>query len=105
LYTFVYGINNPGLVAGGYYVNGFHGALWQNGSLTTVVYPAVRHTLLGEVNPSGLVVGKYGPFHTQHAAIYDIGTGTWTTLPDVPNLPINIGNGINPKGQEGGDRR
>jgi hypothetical protein len=72
--------------------------LWQNGSLTTVAYPGVRHTLLGEVNEPGLVVGNYGSVHTQHAAIYDIGTGTWTTLPDLPNLPINIGNGINPQG-------
>jgi len=98
VYTWAYGIKTPGLVTGGYYVDGWHGALWQNGSLTTVVYPGVRHTLLGGVNPSGLVVGNYGPFLTQHAAIYDIGTGTWTTLPDVPNLPINIGNGINAQG-------
>ena len=49
LYTAAYGINTPGLVAGSYFVNGWHGALWQNGSLTTVAYPGVRHTLLGEV--------------------------------------------------------
>jgi probable HAF family extracellular repeat protein len=50
------------------------------------------------VNEPGLVVGNYGTFFLQHAATYDIGTGTWTTLPDVPNLPMNIGNGINPQG-------
>jgi hypothetical protein len=50
------------------------------------------------VNEPGLVVGNYGLFDLQHAATYDIGTGTWTTLPDVPNLPMNIGNGINSQG-------
>jgi hypothetical protein len=56
------------------------------------------NTLLGDVNEPGLVAGNYGSFNTQHAAIYSIGAGTWTTLPDVPNLPINLGNGINPQG-------
>ena len=50
------------------------------------------------MNEPGLVVGNYGPFDTQHAAIYDSGDATWTTLPEVPNLPINLGNGINPQG-------
>jgi uncharacterized membrane protein len=97
--TTAFGINTPGLVAGEYFVQGIaHGFLRQNGVLTTVDHPGARNTLLGDVNEPGLVVGNYGPFALQHAAIYDIGTGTWSTLPDVPNLPINIGNGINPQG-------
>jgi hypothetical protein len=56
------------------------------------------HTLLGDVSEPGLVVGNYGSFFLQHAAIYSIRTGTFTTLPDVPNMPMNFGNGINPQG-------
>jgi len=97
--TTAYGINTPGVVAGGYFVQGIsHGLLLRKVSLTTIDHPGALNTLLGDVNESGLVVGNYGPFATQHAAIYDIGTDTWTTLPDVPNLPINLGNGINPQG-------
>jgi probable HAF family extracellular repeat protein len=97
--TEAYGINNPGVVPGFYVVQGrAHGFVWRNGSLMTVDHPDARNTLLGDVNEPGLVVGNYGPFDLQHAATYDIRTGTWTTLPDVPNLPMNIGNGINPQG-------
>lgn len=97
--TTAYGIKPPGLVTGAYFVQGIaHGFLWQNGSVTTVDHPGALHTLLGDVNEPGLVVGNYGSFFLQHAATYDIGTATWTTLPDVPNLPINIGDGVNPQG-------
>ena len=96
--TFALGLNNPGLASGFYIdVNGHaNGFLWQKGKVTTVDHPGAEHTLLGQVSNSGLVVGNYGPFLTQHAAVYHIATGTWITLPDVPNLPVNIGNGINP---------
>jgi len=97
--TTAYGINAPGLVAGAYFVQGIaHGFYLQKGSLTGIDHPGAEFTLLGGVSEPGLVVGNYGPFATQHAAIYNIGTGTWTTFPDVPNLPVNIGNGINAQG-------
>jgi uncharacterized membrane protein len=97
--TEAYGLNDAGLVSGFYVNNGIgRGFLWRNGSFTSVVHDPddpSENTLLGEVNGLGLVVGNYGPFTVQHAAIYSILTGQWTTLPDVPNLPINIGDGIN----------
>jgi len=99
--TEAYGINNPGVITGFYVVNGIgHGFWWRSGVLMTVDHPGPSNTntLLGDVSEPGLVAGNYGPFDTQHAAIYHIGTDTWTTLPDVPNLPINLGNGINPQG-------
>jgi hypothetical protein len=96
--TEAYGINNTDLVSGFYVVNGTgHAFLWRNGILTTLPDKG-SNTLLGEVNEPGFVVGNYGPFEAQHAAIYSIRANTWTTLPDVPNLPINLGNGINPQG-------
>ena len=97
--TTAYGINASGLVAGAYFVQGIaHGFYLRHGSLTKVDHSGAEDTLLGGVSEPGLIIGNYGPFATQHAAIYDIGTDTWTTLPDVPNLPVNIGNGINPQG-------
>jgi hypothetical protein len=97
--TEAYGINNPGIVTGFYVIQGRgHGFVWRNGSLTTVDHPGALDTLLGDVNDPGLVIGNYGPFETQHATIYNIATGTFTTLPDVPNLPVNIGDGINAQG-------
>jgi hypothetical protein len=97
--TEAYGVNNTGLVSGFYVLNGIgHSFLWRNGTLTTVVHDPSSNTLLGDVNEPGMVAGNYGPFSIQHAAMYSIGTGMWTTLPDVPNLPINLGNGINPQG-------
>jgi len=98
--TEAYGINNTGLVSGFYVVNGTgHGFLWRDGTLTTVDQGSGSNTLLGDVNEPGMVAGNYGPFNIQHAAIYSIGAGTFTTLPDIPNLPINLGNGINPQGE------
>ena len=97
--TEAYGINNPGLVTGFYVVNGTgHGFLWRNGTLTTIDQGSGSNTLLGDVNEPGMAAGNYGPFDAQHAAIFSIRAGTFTTLPDVPNLPINLGNGINPQG-------
>lgn len=94
-----YGINNSGLVSGFYVVNGTgHGFLWRDGTFTTVDQGSGSNTLLGDVNEPGMVAGNYGPFNTQDAVIYSIGAGTFTTLPNVSNLPINLGNGINPQG-------
>jgi len=101
--TEAYGISNTGLVSGFYVVNGTgHGFLWRDGTLTTVDQGSGSNTLLGDVNEPQMVAGNYGPFNIQHAAIFSIRTGMFTTLPDVPNLPINLGNGINPQGDVAG---
>jgi len=99
--TFSFGMDNPGLVSGYYFVDipsVAQGFLLQNGHFITVDFPGAEHTLLGQVSNSGLAVGNYGSFFTQHAALYQIATATWITLPDVPNEPINIGNGVTPQG-------
>jgi uncharacterized membrane protein len=99
-YTEAYGISNSGLVSGFYYTPGAsHGFLWENGAFQTVDHHPDLHTLLGDVNEPGLVAGNYGSFTVQHATLYSTHTGEWMTLPDVSNLPLNLGNGINPRGQ------
>ena len=96
--TEAFGINNADLVTGFYVINGFgHGFWWLNGTLHAVQHSndPDENTLLGHANDLGLIAGNYGPPTVQHAAIYSIVGNKWTTLPDVPGKPINIGNGIN----------
>jgi hypothetical protein len=97
--TEAFGINTPGVVTGFYLIQGFaHGFIWRNGSITTADVPGAVHTLLGDVSEPGLVIGNAGHFFQQHAVMYSIHTGTFTTLPDVGTMPMNFGNGINPQG-------
>jgi hypothetical protein len=96
--TEAYGINNTDLVTGFYVINGVgHGFWWRNGTVRTVEHSSDpnENTLLGQANDLGVVAGNYGTFSTQHATIYSITENKWTTLPDVPGEPINLGNGIN----------
>jgi hypothetical protein len=101
--TEAYGINNAGIVSGFYTINGIaYGFWWRNGVLSTVVHSPDVDTLLGDVNEPEMVIGNAGSFTAQHAVIYSIRTGSWTVLPEVLGLPVNIGNGINPQGMATG---
>ena len=94
------GVNNTGQVAG-YYLDAAgnpHGFLWENGGLQTVDYPGAPLTQGGHVNDVGLIIGNYGTFTSQQAAAYNTRLATWTTLPDIPGLPVIIGHGINNSG-------
>jgi probable HAF family extracellular repeat protein len=97
--TNAYGVNDTGLVSG--YFNDvnldFHGFLWHDGRLQTHDYPQALETALGDSNNAGIVIGNYGDV-AQHAVLFDAELATWTTLPDIPNLPVNLGDGINNRG-------
>ncbi len=98
--TFAYGITNQGLVSG-YYLDaaGFqHGFLWKEGTLITVDHPGSLDTLLGQTNQRGVNIGNYDNTLVGSAALYDIRTGAWTTLPDIPGSVYNTGNGISDSG-------
>jgi hypothetical protein len=102
-FTFLYGVNDTRLVSGTYGDASCygHGLLWQNGTSETLDYPGAPppdDTVVGDTSNPGVVVGNYGPLTEQRAATYAIRSGRWTTLPDVPNEPINLGNGINDSG-------
>jgi len=98
------GVNNTGQVTG-FYVDAAgnpHGFLWQNGGLQTVDHPGAPLALLGHVTDWGLIIGNYGTLTSQHAATYYTRLATWTTLPDVPGRPGNVGHGINNSGVASG---
>jgi uncharacterized membrane protein/pimeloyl-ACP methyl ester carboxylesterase len=62
-FTFVYGINNPGQVVGGYntQLSGGHdhGYLLSGSQMTTIDYPGATDTDLSGINDSGQIVGEY----------------------------------------------
>jgi hypothetical protein len=125
--TNVYGISNNGLVSGTYldaagYYHGFvmcishrngHASgqylassfnpgcprsAWQEGTLVTVDHPGSLDTLLGPANSSGVIIANYDNLITGSAAFYDVRSGTWHPLPDIPGTFFNTGNGINNAG-------
>ncbi len=98
--TDVYGISNNGLVSGFYLdAAGFdHGFVWKEGTFTDVDHPGSLDTLLGPANTRGVIIGNFDNTIVGSAALYDVRSGTWTTLPDIPGTVFNVGNGINNAG-------
>jgi probable HAF family extracellular repeat protein len=99
-YTVADGINNAGVVTG-YYLDSssnYHGFVWQNGVFQTVNYPGAVDTVLGGLNNRGVAMGSHGDGTTNHTATYNVSTGIWTALPDIPNYSQNDGYCINDLG-------
>jgi hypothetical protein len=98
-----FGINNEGLVSGLYTdptTGDVLGFVLDHGVLTTgIAGPGAVDTLLGPANNEGVVIGNYGDFTEQHAALYDVRRGNWTTLPDLPGMPLNFGDCMNDAGR------
>lgn len=97
--TVAYGINDAGLIAGYFFdsSSNFHGWLQQRGVPKVHDHPQALDTVLGDPNNAGIVIGNFGDA-AQHVVLLDAETGTWTPLPDIPNLQINLGDGINNRG-------
>jgi len=93
-------INNAGPVTG--YCEEtdsvFHGFVWQEGELMTVIYPGAFYTLLYGVNSRGAAIGYYNDGTADHVVTYDARSGAWGTLPDIPGYPLHQGYGINDAG-------
>jgi probable HAF family extracellular repeat protein len=95
-----YGINDTGLLSG-YYLDAsgnYHGFLWRNGKVTTVDHSGAADTELGASSNRGVIVGNYGDATIEHAAIYNLHRAVWIPLPNIPNQPLNFGDGINNAG-------
>jgi probable HAF family extracellular repeat protein len=99
-YAVAGGINNAGVVTGYYQdsSSNYHGFVWQNGTFQTVDYPSAVDTVLGGLNNRGVAMGSHGDGTTTHTVTYAVSTGTWTTLPDIPNYSQNDGYCINDLG-------
>jgi hypothetical protein len=96
------GINDNGLVTGGYIdpVTGDWSSFVLNrGDLTTgIEIPGASDTILGPANNSGGESGNYGDETNQRPVFRDIRRGTYAPLPEIPGLPYNNDNGINDLG-------
>jgi hypothetical protein len=97
--TNAYGINDAGLISGYFFdaSSNFHGFVQRDGVVKVHDYPQALDTALGDPNSAGIVIGNFGDV-AQHAVLLDAETGAWTLLPDIPNLPVNLGDGINNRG-------
>ena len=99
-YVVADGIDNAGLVTG-YYEDSssvFHGFVWRNGAFQTVDYPGAAYTYLFGVNNRGVAIGYYGDGTTNHTVTYNVASGAWTALPDIPNYSQNDGYCVNDLG-------
>jgi hypothetical protein len=93
------GINDYELVTG-YYLDPATGNYLSFRSIDDLVTtgleaPGATDTLIGPANNLGVETGNYGDFTEQQAVLYDIRRGTYVSLPAIPNMPLNFGNGIN----------
>jgi hypothetical protein len=93
------GINDYELVTG-YYFDPGTGNYLSFRSLadevtTGIEAPGATDPLLCPANNLGVETGNYGDFTEQQAVLYDIRRGTYASLPAIPNMPLNFGNGIN----------
>jgi hypothetical protein len=97
-------ITNKGVVSG-YYVDtdgGYHSFVWLNGTVITVDFPGAPITSVSALTESGQLFGNWGTETEQHAGSYDLRTGKWTPLPDVPGYPVNIGSRMADNGRATG---
>ena len=103
---FAVGINDSGLVTG-YYTDPVTGDwdsfLMRRGVLTTgISAPGAAITAIGPANNLGVEGGNYGDETNQRPVFYDISRGTYTPLPEIPDMPLNFGDGINDFGHASG---
>jgi probable HAF family extracellular repeat protein len=96
-YAVADGINDAGVVTG-YYQDpnsNYHGFVWSEGKFHTVDYPGAAYTLLYGVSNTGVAIGYYNDGTADHVVTYSVDGGTWESLPDIPNYPLNQGYCIN----------
>ncbi len=89
--TFALGINNSGLIVGGYAVNGqvVHGFLLSGGAFTTVDVPGAINTELDGINNSNHVAGTYANSAGVHAFLLKSGVITTIDAPGSNNTSTN----------------
>jgi probable HAF family extracellular repeat protein len=97
--TFARGINQQGIVVGGYGLPGapFRGFIYDDGSFADLVVPGATHdTQAWAINGAGHIVGRFQPDGQDvKGFLYD---GTFTTI-DFPGAARTEALGINERGQ------
>jgi hypothetical protein len=104
--SFAVGINDEGLATGFYndpVTGDYFSYLFQHGELATgISAPGATVTAMGPANSRGVESGNYGNETNQLAAFYDILTGIFTPLPEIPGMPFSFCDGINDFGHASG---
>ena len=104
--AYALGINDRGVATGLYTDPGTGDSLsfvLDNGSLTTGLSgPGATFTALGPASDRDIESGNMGDFTHQQPVFYDIRRGTYTPLPEIPDLPLNFCDGINDAGHASG---
>lgn len=79
---------------------GQHGFLWRDGQVSYLITPTANtFAPASGINNHGQVVGSIvNPDGSNTPYIYSVQEGTWTVLPDVPNLPLLGNQSINNAG-------
>jgi len=98
--TSCWAINNAGQIAGSYSASSFgNGFLYSNGVYSDIIVPtATAGTTAYGLNNTGSVSGSFADNVGQHAFVYNVSAGTFTTL-DVPGAAFTLGAGINDSGE------
>jgi hypothetical protein len=108
--TFGAGIDNQAVVTGGYYDAGgnSHGLVFDDGVFTTVdgptSNPPLSQAFLYNLNQQHWAGAQYiGDDGIYRAAVYNIKTQTWNTLPVIPGTGYNAAGGVNARGVAAGN--
>jgi hypothetical protein len=108
--TFGFGIDNHAVVTGLYYDAGgnSHGLVYEDGVITTVdgptSLPALSQAALYNLNNQGWAGAQYlGDDGIFRAALYNVATQVWYTLPVIPGTGFNGAGGVNAQGVAAGN--
>ncbi len=70
-----------------------------NGQVMVISKPETDITAVGEITNDGRLFGNWGGETEQHAGYYELPTGSWVQLPDIPGYPLNFGSRMNDQAQ------
>jgi hypothetical protein len=97
LYTFLWGINNSGLITGSYIANNdptnaYHGFMYSSGTFTRIDYPGATATKIFGLNNLGDIVGAHSQGSISHAFVFS--QARFRSF-DMPGAQSSIAKAIN----------
>jgi len=101
VYTAIEGINDNRMAVGSYCTDSTclstRSFLWRNGQTELLPYDADVVYMI-DLNNLNQAFGTVGSNEILYAAIFEVSTGAWTLLPDIPGKPLNYGMRMNQTG-------